>query len=137
MDWIRCSKAFLNLNQTKGFDCPSCAWPDPKPSGRSSIAEYCENGAKAVAEEATDARVTPDFFAKYSVEEMNTWSERKLGKTGRITHPMILKKGASHYEPISWEDAFQRIAQKLNQLNSPDEAVFYTSGRTSLSLIHI
>jgi len=62
---------------------------------------------------------------------MNNWSERKLGKTGRITHPMILKKGASHYEPISWEDAFQRIAQKLNQLNSPDEAVFYTSGRTS------
>lgn len=131
MDWIKCSKAFLNLNQTKGFDCPSCAWPDPKPSGRSSIAEYCENGAKAVAEEATDARVTPDFFAQYSIEEMNTWSERKLGKTGRITHPMILRKGATHYEPISWEDAFKHIGKKLNTLNSPDEAVFYTSGRTS------
>ncbi len=131
MDWIRCSKAFLNLNQTKGFDCPSCAWPDPKPSGRSSIAEYCENGAKAVAEEATDARVTPEFFAKHSIEEMNTWSERKLGKTGRITEPMILRKGASHYEPISWDDAFTHIAKKLNELASPDEAVFYTSGRTS------
>jgi len=131
MDWIKCSKAFLNLNQTKGFDCPSCAWPDPKPSGRSSIAEYCENGAKAVAEEATDARVTPEFFAQYSVEEMNTWSERKLGKTGRITHPMILRKGATNYEPISWEDAFKHIGEKLNTLESPDEAVFYTSGRTS------
>ena len=131
MDWIKCSKAFLNLNQTKGFDCPSCAWPDPKPSGRSSVAEYCENGAKAVAEEATEARVTPDFFAKHSIAEMNTWSERKLGKSGRLTHPMMLKKGATHYEPISWDAAFKHIAKHLNKLKSPNEAVFYTSGRTS------
>lgn len=131
MDWLKCSKAFLTLNQVKGFDCPSCAWPDPKPSERSSIAEYCENGAKAVAEEATESRVTPDFFAKHSIAELNTWSERDLGKTGRITHPMILRKGGTHYEPISWEGAFKHIAQKLNKLNSPDEAVFYTSGRTS------
>ncbi len=131
MDWLKCSKAFLTLNQTKGFDCPSCAWPDPKPSERSSIAEYCENGAKAVAEEATESRVTPDFFAQHSVAELNTWSERDLGKTGRITHPMILRKGATHYEPISWEDAFKHIGKKLNKLKSPDEAVFYTSGRTS------
>jgi len=131
MDWIKCSKAFLNLNQTKGFDCPSCAWPDPKPDDRSSIAEYCENGAKAVAEEATEARVTPEFFAQHSIAEMNTWSERKLGKSGRLTHPMILKKGATHYEPISWDAAFKHIAKHLNKLKSPDEAVFYTSGRTS------
>ncbi|MEM1122412.1 MAG: FdhF/YdeP family oxidoreductase, partial [Bacteroidota bacterium] len=131
MDWLKCSKAFLTLNQTKGFDCPSCAWPDPQPGERSSIAEYCENGAKAVAEEATEARVTPEFFAQHSVAELDTWSERDLGKTGRITHPMILRKGATHYEPISWEATFQQIAKKLNQLDSPDEAVFYTSGRTS------
>ncbi|MEM1124523.1 MAG: FdhF/YdeP family oxidoreductase, partial [Bacteroidota bacterium] len=131
MDWLKCSKALLNLNQVKGFDCPSCAWPDPQPNDRSSIAEYCENGAKAVAEEATESRVTPDFFAEYSIEQMNTWSERKLGKTGRITHPMILRKGATHYEPISWEDAFEHIANHLNRLNSPNEAIFYTSGRTS------
>ncbi len=131
MDWIKCSKAFLNLNQTKGFDCPSCAWPDPKPGARSSIAEYCENGAKAVAEEATESRVTPDFFAQHSIAEMNTWSERKLGKSGRLTHPMILRKGATHYEPISWDAAFKHIGKKLKQLKSPNEAVFYTSGRTS------
>ena len=131
MDWIKCSKALLNLNQTKGFDCPSCAWPDPKPSDRSSIAEYCENGAKAIAEEATEARVTPEFFALHSIEEMNTWSERKLGKSGRITHPMILRKGDQHYTAISWEEAFSFIGKKLNELASPDEAVFYTSGRTS------
>lgn len=131
MDWIQCSKALLNLNQVKGFDCPSCAWPDPKPNDRSSVAEYCENGVKAIAEEGTEARVTPDFFAQHSVAEMNTWSEYKLGKTGRITHPMILKKGGTHYEPISWEGAFKHIAKALNKLDSPDEAVFYTSGRTS------
>ena len=131
MDWVKCSKAFLNLNQTKGFDCPSCAWPDPKPGSRSSIAEYCENGAKAVAEEATEARASPEFFAQHSIQEMNTWSEQKLGKSGRITHPMILRKGGTHYESISWKHAFQYIAKKLNSLNSPDEAVFYTSGRTS------
>lgn len=131
MDWIRCSKAFLNLNQTKGFDCPSCAWPDPQPGQRSGVAEYCENGAKAVAEEATEARVTPAFFERYSIAEMSTWSERKLGKAGRITEPMMLREGASHYQPISWETAFEYIAKTLNQLDSPDEAVFYTSGRTS------
>ena len=130
MDWFKCSKAFFKLNQVEGFDCPSCAWPDPKAGDRSSIAEYCENGAKAVAEEGTSERVTPAFFAKYSVAEMNTWSERKLGKSGRITHPMILREGATHYEPISWKDAFQFIGDKLKSLDSPDEAVFYTSGRT-------
>ena len=130
MDWIKCSKTLLNLNQVKGFDCPSCAWPDPAPGERSSVAEYCENGAKAIAEEGTKERVTPDFFAQHSVAEMNTWSEYKLGKSGRITHPMILREGATHYEPISWADAFQYIGKTLKKLKSPDEAVFYTSGRT-------
>jgi len=131
MDWLKCSKALLNLNQAKGFDCPGCAWPDPLPGQRSSIGEYCENGAKAVAEEATEARVTPEFFAQYNIEEMQQWSERKLGKSGRITHPMILREGALNYEPISWENAFRYIADELNKLTAPDEAVFYTSGRTS------
>ena len=132
MGMVRCNKTLLNLNQTKGFDCPSCAWPDPKPGERSGIAEYCENGARAVAEEATTARANPAFFAKHSIEEMMGWTERKLGKSGRITHPMILKEGATHYEPIAWEDAFKTIATHLSLLDSPDEAIFYT-----LSLIHI
>ncbi|MFT4664699.1 MAG: molybdopterin-dependent oxidoreductase alpha subunit [Polaribacter sp.] len=126
-----CTKGFLNLNQTKGFDCPSCAWPDPKPSDRSGFAEYCENGAKAVTEEATSRRANVAFWKNNSIEEMMTWSEMKLGKVGRITEPMVLKPGATHYEPISWEDAFQHIATELNALDNPNEAAFYTSGRTS------
>lgn len=119
-----------NLNQTDGFDCPGCAWPDPDEK-RAFLAEYCENGAKAVAEEATKNRVSPMFFASHSVKEMGEWSDYKIGKSGRITHPMILKEGATHYEEISWPDAFDVIGNELNSLASPDEAVFYTSGRTS------
>lgn len=131
MGLLRCLKTYNKLNTTNGFDCPSCAWPDPAPEDRSAIAEYCENGAKAVAEEATTKRVTPEFFKKYSISEMMTWSELRLGKSGRITHPVVKRPGSDHYEEISWEDAFQRIATKLNGLESPDEAVFYTSGRAS------
>lgn len=119
-----------NLNQTDGFDCPGCAWPDPDEK-RAFLAEYCENGAKAVAEEATKNRVSPIFFASHSVQEMGEWSDYKIGKSGRIIHPMILKEGATHYEEISWEDAFTLIGKELNSLKSPNEAVFYTSGRTS------
>lgn len=119
-----------NLNQTYGFDCPGCAWPDPD-AKRAFLAEYCENGAKAVAEEATKNLVSPMFFATHSVQEMSEWSDYKIGKSGRITHPMILKEGKSNYEEISWKDAFQLIGNKLNELKSPDEAIFYTSGRTS------
>jgi len=126
-----CTKSFLNLNQTKGFDCPSCAWPDPQPGDRSGFAEYCENGAKAVAEEGTSRRADLDFWAKNSVAEMSTWSEQKLGKAGRITQPMILRPGATHYEPLSWEAAFDHIATELNAMDDPNEGVFYTSGRTS------
>lgn len=117
------------LNKNGGFDCPGCAWPDPK--HRSKLGEYCENGAKAIAEEATKKRLTADFFAEHSVEELSTWSDYEIGKAGRLTEPMILRKGSSHYEPISWEAAFAKVANELNALASPNEAVFYTSGRTS------
>lgn len=118
------------MNQKGGFDCPGCAWPDPDDK-RSLGAEYCENGAKAVAEEATRKRADVDFFKKHSVAEMGGWSDYEIGKSGRLTEPMVLREGATHYEPISWEAAFEMIAEELNGLASPDEAVFYTSGRTS------
>ncbi len=129
MSLRKCTKTLLMVNQVKGFDCPSCAWPDPK--DRSAIAEYCENGAKAIIEEATEARATPAFFAQHSVQEMSNWSDYKIGKSGRITHPMILRPGTAHYEAISWEEAFTSIASHLNTLKDPNEAIFYTSGRTS------
>ncbi len=121
-------KALNKLNQRDGIDCPGCAWPEPP--HRSSLGEYCENGAKAIAEEATEKKCDVGFFAEHSVEEMSYWSDYKIGKSGRITHPMYLPKGASFYEPISWDKAFDLLALELNQC-SPDEAVFYTSGRTS------
>jgi len=117
------------LNQKEGFDCPGCAWPDP--DHRSKLGEYCENGVKAIAEEATTKRVDRAFFAKHSVEELSTWSDYELGKAGRITEPFILRAGSSHYEPLPWNAAFAHIAQRLNALASPNEAVFYTSGRAS------
>ncbi len=124
-------KILNQANQTTGFDCPGCAWPDPAADERSALGEYCENGAKAVAEEATLKRVTPAFFAKHSIHELSLQSDMWLGKQGRLTHPMIRKPGASHYAPISWDEAFALIGDTLNALNSPDEAIFYTSGRTS------
>lgn len=130
MDAGRGIKALLNLNQKDGFDCPSCAWPDPDDE-RSAIGEYCENGAKAVAEEATTKRLTADFFAKYSIEELGTWSDYELSQGGRIAEPLYKPQGATHYEPISWDRAFEKIADHLKGLNSPNEAIFYTSGRTS------
>ncbi|HKR02650.1 MAG TPA: FdhF/YdeP family oxidoreductase, partial [Pyrinomonadaceae bacterium] len=122
-------KTLLAVNQKDGFDCPGCAWPEP--DGERSHAEFCENGAKAVAEEATLARVTPEFFREWSVSELSRQSDFWLGKQGRLTHPMLLRAGGTHYEPISWDEAFQLIASELNALASPDEAIFYTSGRTS------
>lgn len=117
------------MNQKDGFDCAGCAWPDPeKPS---KVAEYCENGAKALAEEATNKKVDANFFAKYSVEEISTWTDYQIGKSGRITEPMVLLPNSIHYQPISWDEAYQLTAQHLKQLNHPDEAVFYTSGRSS------
>lgn len=127
---LRGTKALLKLNQKDGFDCPSCAWPDPDDE-RSGIAEYCENGAKAVAEEATVKKLEADFFAQYSVASLAALSDYEIGRKGRIAHPMYLPNGATHYQPISWQDAFVKIAEQLNTLSSPNEAIFYTSGRTS------
>ncbi len=125
----RAVTSLLAVNQKKGFDCPGCAWPDP--DDRRSLVEFCENGAKAVAEEATLRRVTPEVFALRSVEELSRESDYWLSQQGRLTHPMYLPRGQSHYLPISWEDAFLKIATELKALESPNEAAFYTSGRTS------
>ena len=118
------------INQIDGFDCPGCAWPDPDEK-RAFLAEYCENGAKAIAEEATKNKVSPIFFATNSVQELSELSDYEIGKSGRITHPMYLSEGKDYYEEISWENAFKIIGEELNSLDSPDEAIFYTSGRTS------
>ncbi len=130
MDAPRGFKALAKLNQKDGHDCPGCAWPDPDDE-RSGIAEYCENGAKAIAEEATTKKLDAGFFAGYSVAELAKLTDFEIGKKGRLAEPMYLPEGAAHYQPISWEEAFAKIATHLNGLTSPDEAVFYTSGRTS------
>ena len=127
---VRGMKALLALNQKGGFDCPSCAWPDPD-DDRSSIAEYCENGAKAVADEATTKSLRPGFFAKHSVHKLSELDDYHIGKNGRIAQPMYLPKNGTHYQPIKWDDAFNLIASHLNGLSNPNEAIFYTSGRTS------
>ena len=126
----KCGITLFSINQMEGFDCPGCAWPDPD-DHRSGLGEYCENGVKAIVEEATEKRVTPDFFKKHSIQEMSTWTDYKIGKSGRITEPVIRRAGSNYYEPISWDDAYQQIAKHLNGLENPDQAVFYTSGKTS------
>ncbi|AYJ47140.1 FdhF/YdeP family oxidoreductase [Rhodococcus sp. P1Y] len=127
---IRTAKTLLDLNQAEGFDCMSCAWPDPDP-GHRHAAEFCENGAKAVAEEATTTRATPEFFAQHSIAELDARSEHWLGQQGRITHPMVKLPGGKYYEPIEWDDAFRLIGDELKSLADPNEALFYTSGRAS------
>lgn len=123
-------KALWSLNKKGGFDCPSCAWPDPDDE-RSSVAEYCENGARAVGEEATAKKLTPSFFKENSVEDLARLSDYEIGSKGRIAQPMYLPKGATHYQPVSWDEAFRKIAAALKSLDSPNQAIFYTSGRTS------
>lgn len=124
------TKTMFKVNQKGGFDCPGCAWPDPD-DDRSALGEYCENGIKAIAEEATKRRLEPAYFQKYAVTELARRSDFEIGKLGRLTHPMYLPNGASHYQPISWSDVFGMIGDRLQSLDSPDRAVFYTSGRTS------
>ncbi|MFK0289667.1 FdhF/YdeP family oxidoreductase [Streptomyces sp. NPDC090442] len=124
----RTALTLLRVNQKNGFDCPGCAWPE---DDKRHAAEFCENGAKAVAEEATLRRVTPDFFAAHPVSDLATRSGYWLGQQGRLTHPMYLPEGADHYQPLTWDRAFDLIAEELTALDTPDEAVFYTSGRTS------
>ncbi|BDU01850.1 MULTISPECIES: FdhF/YdeP family oxidoreductase [Nocardia] len=129
MGVVRTARTLARVNQVHGFDCPGCAWPEP--TGHRRPAEFCENGAKAVAEEATLRTVTPEFFAAHSVAELSEKSGYWLGQQGRLTHPMVLRPGDTHYRPIAWDDAYHLIADTLRGLDSPDEAVFYTSGRTS------
>lgn len=127
---VRAAKALLALNQTDGFDCMSCAWPDPEP-GHRHTAEFCENGAKAVAHEGQREVVGPAFFARYSVDDLASASGYWLEQQGRLAHPVVKRAGSRHYEPISWDDAFALVADHLHRLDSPDEAAFYTSGRAS------
>ncbi|MDZ5621693.1 FdhF/YdeP family oxidoreductase [Nocardioides bizhenqiangii] len=127
---VRTARALLRLNQADGFDCMSCAWPDPDPEHRHR-AEFCENGAKAVAEEATKARVTPDFFARNSISDLLEQTDHWLGQQGRLTHPMVKWPDSDHYQPIGWDEAFMLVGDHLGALGSPDEALFYTSGRAS------
>ncbi len=116
------------VNKPGGIDCPGCAWPDP---AHSHLAEFCENGAKAIAEEATLRRVTRDFFVEHSVADLAEKSDHWLGSQGRLTEPMWLRPGGTHYEPITWEAAYDLIAGSLRALDDPNQAIFYTSGRTS------
>jgi molybdopterin-dependent oxidoreductase alpha subunit len=127
---VRGLKGLSKMNQKGGFDCSSCAWPD-EDGDRSPIAAYCENGAKALAEEATKKRLTADFFARYSVNDLAGLSDMELGKKGRITFPVYLPKGGTHFLPISYEEGYKKVAETLNGLASPDEGAFYTSGRLS------
>ena len=125
----RSFQTLLKINQTDGFDCPGCAWPDPDDDRK--MAEFCENGAKAVSSEATKKKLTPEVFFRYSISEMLSRPDVWYEELGRITHPMIRRKGADHYQPISWEEAFSLIGRELRSLSSPDQASFYTSGRAS------
>ncbi|MBO1268950.1 FdhF/YdeP family oxidoreductase [Arthrobacter cavernae] len=125
---VRSIQTLLAVNQVDGFDCMGCAWPEHE---KRNAAEFCENGAKAVAEEATRRRVTPEFFAQHSITDLKTRDDYWLGQQGRLTHPMLLDEGATHYTPIEWDEAYELIAQEIRGMDNPDQAVFYTSGRTS------
>ena len=126
---VRNVLSLFRVNQPDGFDCPGCAWPEPKDPSR--VAEYCENGVKAVTFETTAKRVTPEFFAEHTVGFLRGQTHHWLENQGRLTHPMRYDRTADKYVPISWDDAFSLIGTKLKELDSPDRALFYTSGRTS------
>jgi molybdopterin-dependent oxidoreductase alpha subunit len=126
---LRSSEAFLKMNHVTGFDCQSCAWPSP--DKKRKIFEFCENGAKAVSDESTKKRITPEFFARHSIADLAANSDYWLNQQGRLTSPMVRRSNATHYEPISWPEAFTLIAGELNSLDSPDQACFYTSGKTT------
>jgi molybdopterin-dependent oxidoreductase alpha subunit len=129
MGVMRAPEAFLKINHVSGYDCQSCAWPSPDKERK--IFEFCENGAKAVSDESTRKRVGSEFFARYSIEELAAKSDYWLNQQGRLTTPMVRRNGGTHYEPIAWRDAFAMIAEELNALDSPDQASFYTSGKTT------
>ncbi|HWB30468.1 MAG TPA: FdhF/YdeP family oxidoreductase [Vicinamibacterales bacterium] len=124
----RSLRTFIAVNKKDGFDCQSCAWPSP--DAHRKVAEFCENGAKAIADELTRRTVPPAFFAEHAIADLLEQSDYWLNAQGRLTHPMIKREGGTHFEPISWDDAFARIGAELRALASPDEAIFYTSGKT-------
>ena len=126
---LRSSEAFTKINHVTGFDCQSCAWPSP--DKKRKIFEFCENGAKAVSDESTKKRITPEFFARHSIEDLAAQSDYWLNQQGRLTSPMVRRANATHYEPIAWSEAFAMIADDLNGLDSPNQASFYTSGKTT------
>ncbi|EAR02421.1 FdhF/YdeP family oxidoreductase [Maribacter sp. HTCC2170] len=129
MGIFRSMRAMLKMNQNDGFECPSCAWPDPdKPS---KIGEFCENGAKALADESTTEKIGREFFKQHSVEEISQLTDFELNKFGRLTEPMVLRPGKIHYEPISWQESYNLVSAELKKMDSPNEAIFYTSGRSS------
>jgi molybdopterin-dependent oxidoreductase alpha subunit len=125
----RTALTLLNVNQAGGIDCPGCAWPEPE--GKRHRNEYCENGAKHVTDEATSRRVTARFFREHSVSELDQKSDYWLNQQGRLTEPMVKRPRSDHYEPVSWDEAIGLLARELRALASPDEALFYTSGRVS------
>ena len=129
MGLISSIKKLAKVNDFDGFDCPGCAWPDP--DNHRSFAEFCENGAKAVADEGTRSRADANFWSKWSISELSKQSDHWLNSQGRITQPMILLPGTEYYVPITWNDSFDLIADNLVSLADPNEAIFYTSGRTS------
>jgi len=124
----RTARSLLRLNQRDGTDCPGCAWPESQ--GHRKTAEFCENGAKAVAEESTLRTVGPEFWAEHSIEELATKTEYWLGNQGRISHPVVIRPGDTHYSQISWNDAFDLVGEAI-RATVPDRTVFYTSGRTA------
>jgi molybdopterin-dependent oxidoreductase alpha subunit len=126
---IRSSEAFVKINHVNGFDCQSCAWPNP--DKKRKIFEFCENGAKALSDESTKKRVNPEFFAQHSIEDLAAQSDYWLNQQGRLTTPMLRHANATHYQPIAWPEAFTMIADELNRLDSPNQACFYTSGKTT------
>jgi molybdopterin-dependent oxidoreductase alpha subunit len=127
---VRTAINLLSVNQTNGIDCPGCAWPEPEP-GKRHKNEYCENGAKHINDEATTRRITRKFFLDHPISELAAKSDMWLNEQGRLTEPMVKRPGSDHYEPIGWDDAFDLLAAELRGLDSPDEALFYTSGRLS------
>jgi formate dehydrogenase major subunit len=125
----RTVRSMLRVNQHDGFDCPGCAWPESI-TGRRSPAEFCENGAKAIAEESTTRTVGAGFWAEHPSAELEGKTEYWLGSQGRIAEPVVIRPGDTHYSPISWTDAFALIGEHINA-TTPDKCVFYTSGRTA------
>ena len=128
MDVTEAPGLLLRTNKPMGFDCPGCAWPDKE---HTSTFQFCENGAKAVTWEATNKRVTPDFFAEHTVSELLTWSDHELENAGRLTNPLVYDSATDTYRPVAWKDAFARIGEVMRSMPDPDMVEFYTSGRAS------